>query len=1009
MGSAMGSTVGPALGSALPLLLLLLGSSLGTPAQQLLHPQPDTYHGPPRSYFGFAMDFHVEEGRVSVAVGAPRANTSQPVMEPGAVFLCAYPPGPAACRMVEFDSQGDQQELRADLQLQLHKAGQWMGAALLSRAGTLLACAPLQHWNAVSGPSESFLTPVGSCYVGSAGLRRRAWISPCRDVRMAASYRDSQYVLDQRYCQIGFSAAVTADGTLALGAPGGYYFRGLLYVVDLPSILSRFPNVSLLWSHTPGRPTAEQSDPQFYDAYRGYSVAVGEFDDNPKTKEFVVGVPNKSNTLGEVEIFSAGLSLRRLHGIPGEQVASYFGHTVAVTDINGDGQHDVLVGAPLFLQRRSDGTQREVGRLYVYTGGSRRWWQRPLQVVTGTEPYGRFAAAIAPMGDMDGDGCGDVAVGVPFGGASGSGSVLIFLGHWTGLSPTPSQRLSSPFPGAAAFGSSLRGGTDIDGNGYEDLLVGAHGVSKLAVYRARPVVTVRAELSVPSGMDPKGRECARNGTHGRVTCFPVQFCVSVSGRRIPESVLLHAELQLDRLKQRGSRRVLLLRERQAAWNHQVELPAGTEPQCRQIEAYLRDEGDFRDKLSPIVTSLSLTLPPPPHGLGAVLYGDTHVQAQTHLILEDCGADNVCVPDLQLSAHTPDSRLRIGADNALTLQVGAVNMGEGAFQAELWLQLPAGSFYQRAVSGTKEKLSCNPRKENGTHVVVCEMGNPMKAGTRVSVAMELSVTGLEDAGDALTFHLQLRSQNSPTVSTLVTVPVEAHAEMELRGMALPATAVLPIDWGRDGDGSSRPEERGVRVEHVYQLHNKGPAAVTNVTMNIRVPIDVNGRVSMNITEMGTEGGINCGTTAGMDKVQDCGNASCVELRCWMGSMAQGQRVLVAVRALLCVDTERQQDAPPQQLSIHSWGSFNAAAMPYHVQPHTLPHGAATAVTEVLLSVPMAVPVWWVVLGVLAGLLLLALLVLLMGKVGFFKRTRPPAEGGSMEGAAGQSPEQGGEQG
>lgn len=111
-----------------------------------------------------------------------------------------------------------------------------------------------------------------------------------------------------------------------------------------------------------------------------------------------------------------------------------------------------------------------------------------------------------------------MAVGAPFGGDDGSGAVLIFRGQREGLSATPSQRLSSPFPGPAAFGFALRGATDIDGNGSPgmglrppapmpptpmpptplpparrrasptppcptDLLVGAFGVSKVAVYR----------------------------------------------------------------------------------------------------------------------------------------------------------------------------------------------------------------------------------------------------------------------------------------------------------------------------------------------------------------------------------------------------------------------------------------------------------------------------------------------------------------------------------------------
>lgn len=50
---------------------------------------------------------------------------------------------------------------------------------------------------------------------------------------------------------------------------------------------------------------------------------------------------------------------------------------------------------------------------------------------------------------------------------------------------------------------------------------------------------------------------------------------------------LEAELQLDRLKPRLSRRVLLLRGHQASWHEELELDTGAPPVCRNLTAYLR--------------------------------------------------------------------------------------------------------------------------------------------------------------------------------------------------------------------------------------------------------------------------------------------------------------------------------------------------------------------------------------------------------------------------------------
>ncbi|XP_014816355.1 PREDICTED: integrin alpha-IIb-like [Calidris pugnax] len=792
------------------------------------------------------------------------------------------------------------------------------------------------------------------------------------------------------------------------------------------------------------------------------------------------------------------MTLRRLQGITSEQVASYFGHTVAVADVNGDGQDDVLVGAPLYMARHPDGQRSELGRLYLYLGGGHQPLTRPPQTLTGTHPYGRFAAAIASLGDLDKDGYGDVAVGAPSGGDGGSGQVFIFRGQSEGLMAMPTQRLHSPFPGPAAFGFALRGATDLDGNGYPDLLVGAYGADAVAVYRGQPVVVARTRLSVPDGLNPEVLECVLPGSETRVSCFPVVLCVSVTGQSIPQKISLEAELQLDRLKPKLSRRVLLLQGHQSSWHGALDLAPGTPPLCHNLTAYLRDEAEFKDKLSPVALSLSLALPGGDPGL--VLYGDTLVQTQTHIILEDCGEDNLCVPDLRLAADTPSRRLLIGEEAVLRLRARATNQGEGAFETELRVQLPPGTHYQAARSSIpgQEKLSCKPKKENGTHVVLCELGNPMKAGARITVDMELSVSGLEDMGDAITFQLQLQSKNSPSsanASVTVTVPVEVQAEMELRGNSLPATTVLPASW-QGVEGSRRLEDHGIKVEHVYQLHNKGPSTVSGVTLRLAVPNLLGGRVLLYLLELGTEGGMSCDHPPGLNPQEleiprptgaaprngthhrerrdvedplgagleeptpvvrvrggpsvqleiprptgaaprngthhrerrdvedplgagleeptpvDCGNATCVGISCQVPSLGKDQRALVSVRALLWMDTLQQREHLLKQFLIQSRAWFNTSAMPYRVRPRVLPAGEATAVTEVMRASPGGegtVPVWWVVLGVLAGLLLLTFLILLMWKLGFFKRTRPPNEEDTQELAPSRAQEPEGAQG
>lgn len=64
---------------------------------------------------------------------------------------------------------------------------------------------------------------------------------------------------------------------------------------------------------------------------------------------------------------------------------------------------DVLVGAPLYMEREMESKPREVGRVYLYLQTAPLTFTKPV-ALTGTLVFGRFGTAIAPLGDLNQDG-----------------------------------------------------------------------------------------------------------------------------------------------------------------------------------------------------------------------------------------------------------------------------------------------------------------------------------------------------------------------------------------------------------------------------------------------------------------------------------------------------------------------------------------------------------------------------------------------------------------------------
>ena len=101
------------------------------------------------------------------------------------------------------------------------------------------------------------------------------------------------------------------------------------------------------------------------------------------------------------------------------------------------------------------------------------------QAVTGTDVPSTgagFGSSVARIGDLNADGYDDVAVGSPSFGISGKGRVSVFLGSATGIPVQSTFNVYGP-GGGAALGTSVSGAGDVNGDGYDDLVMGAPGYS----------------------------------------------------------------------------------------------------------------------------------------------------------------------------------------------------------------------------------------------------------------------------------------------------------------------------------------------------------------------------------------------------------------------------------------------------------------------------------------------------------------------------------------------------
>ncbi|KAG8443177.1 hypothetical protein GDO86_011835, partial [Hymenochirus boettgeri] len=196
---------------------------------------------------------------------------------------------------------------------------------------------------------------------------------------------------------------------------------------------------------------------------------------------------------------------------------------------------------------------------------------------------------------------------------------------------------------------------------------------------------------------------------------------------------------------------------------------------------------------------------------------------------------------------------------------------------------------------------------------------------------------------------------------------------------PSQIVLPIPNWEPKEKPNEEREVGPLVQHIYELHNIGPSAISETHISVGWPSQSRDEFLLYIFHIQTEGPLKCQPKGAINTLQitpsepedtpelaaflrnisvshavsrrdvavaealrhipipkkllNCTNVKCLTISCKVGHLDGGQRAVLKIRSRLWAQTflQRKND----YYSLIANVSFEVKKMPYSIQPAKLP--------------------------------------------------------------------------